>query len=503
MKTLIVILLAAGIACASTFFVVSTRNAAQLKRAQAAWDAEKKQLQASITNTPASVEKIVVASAPAAVSTPAQESPQDILNDLLSIKLGAGSERNTALRLVVFKLETLTQLGKPAIPAIRAFLGRDVDVDYETQDNNNGGNNGNNAPTADGNNNADVNAAATVTADANAGNNGETNNLGNNRRGGRRGGGGFGGFGGGGGGGGGGFGNFRGGARRARNIETLRTDWVAPPSLRLGLVGALKEIGGADAEQALAEMLSSTARGVEVAYLTVVLEEIAPGKYRDMAVGAAKDLLMNPPAVDSPDRLDDLSKSYLYGVLEFYKDTSFAVNAEQLLVGADGRLDQDAMDYLSTVLKDQSVPALYAAYQNSNLTNQFDKMSLGRELMGYVGENSTANQFFTDTMNNPDLDDRVKMFSIAQLAGGGFGPFGADEPTDPQVVNGRVQLLNSLQSQFAGDQQMSQVLSATITALQSGQPVDMRQIFGGGGRGGFGGGRRGGGGGGGGNNGGN
>ena len=105
-------------------------------------------------------------------------------------------------------------------------------------------------------------------------------------------------------------------------------------------------------------------------------------------------------------------------MLEFYKDSSFAVNAEQLLVGTDGRLDQDAMDYLSTVLKGQSVSVFYAAYQNSNLTNQFDRMSLGRQMMSYVGENSQANQFFTDTLNNPDVDSRVKMFSVAQLAVG-------------------------------------------------------------------------------------
>src|SRR5665213_3585380 len=110
------------------------------------------------------------------------------------------------------------------------------------------------------------------------------------------------------------------------------------------------------------------------------------------AVSAAKELLMHPPAVDSPDRMDELAKSYLYGVLEFYKDTSFVPNAEQLLVGPDGRLDQDAMDYLSTVLKDQAVSALYAAYQNSSLSNQFDKMNLGREIMNYVGQNSQANQ---------------------------------------------------------------------------------------------------------------
>jgi hypothetical protein len=446
MRILIVILLAVAVACASTYFVVSTRNVAQLKQAQAGWDAEKLQLQASVTNTPA-VEKVVVVSAPS-VAAPAEESPQDILNDLLNMKLGAGSERNTELRLVVFKLETLTQLGKPAIPAIRAFINRNVDVDYETQDNN-----GNNNPTAGGNNNADVNA--------NGGNNLGNNNPGNNRRGGR----------------GGGFGNLRSGARRARNIESLQTDWVVPPSLRLGLVGALKEIGGADSEQALAEMLNSTARGVEVAYLTVVLEEIAPGKYRDAAIGAAKDLLMNPPSVDSPDQLDNLSKSYLYGVLEFYKDTSFAVNAQQLLVGADGRLDQDAMDYLSTVLKDQSVSALYAAYQNSNLTNQFDKTSLGHQIMGYVGQNPQADQLFTDTLNNPNLNSRAKAFAVVQLADDGVGPFGADAPIDPQIASQRIALLNSLAANYAADPVLSRAIPLVIGHLQDGTPVDPQEML--------------------------
>ena len=233
----------------------------------------------------------------------------------------------------------------------------------------------------------------------------------------------------------------RGGARRARNLQTLQADWVVPPSLRLGLVGTLKEIGGDESEQALAEMLSSTGRGVEVAYLTVMLEEIAPGKYRDAAIAAAKELLMNPPAVDSPDSLDQLSKSYLYGVLEFYKDTSFVVNAQQMLVGADGRLDQDALDYLSTVMKDQSVSALYSAYENPALTNQFDKMALGREILNYVGQNPQANQMLTETLNNPGLDSRAKAFTVMQLAGGGFDPSTGDAPTDPQVISSRITLL--------------------------------------------------------------
>jgi len=437
MKTLIVILLAAGVSFASAYFVVSNQKAAQLKAAQAQWDVEKAQLQAAAaaTGSPAAPAPTIVMTTPQ--SAPAEESPQDILNDLLNIKLGSGSGRNTALRMVVFKLESLAQRGKASVPAIRSFIGRNVDVEYSEQSNAS-----NNQTDAGGSTN-------------------QSNQINNN-----------GGFAGGPGGRGG-----RGG--RFRRIQNLQTDWVVPPSLRLGLVGTLKEIGGPDGEKALAEMLSTTARGVEIAYLARVLEEIAPGKYRDAAIAAAKELLMNPPAIDNPNQLDDLSRSYLFGVLEFFHDTSFAVNAQQMLVGKDGRLDTDAMSYLTGVLKDQSVSALYSAYGNPNLTNQFDKMSLGREVLNYVGQNSQANALFTETLNNPDLNSRLKAATVAQLAGGGFGPFNSQSPTDPQVINSRVNILTQLLSQpaYANDETMSQVITATIGALQSGTPVDMRQLF--------------------------
>ena len=419
MKTLIAVVLALGIGFAGAYVVVTKIKNAEIARIQQAPRFEETPVSSAATPE----QKVIVKTV---ASTPVGESPQDILSDLVNVHLGTtAGERNTALRTIVFKLESLAQCGKDAIPAIGAFIGKNVDVDYNQQTGNGG------------------------------------NQAGN------------------GGGPGGGFG-FRGGARRARDLQNLQTDWVVPPSLRLGLVGTLKEIGGADAEQALADMLGSTARGVEVAYLTVVLQDMAPNKYREEAIKSAKDLLMNPVAIDSPDRLDDLSKSYLYGVLEFYKDTSFAVNAQQMLVGKDGRLDQDAMDYLSTVLGDQSVSALFAAYNNSALTNQFDKMRLGRDILSFVGQNAQANQLFTETLNNPDVDSRQKMFSIVQLAGG----FGGDL-TDQQIINARLQYLTSIQSQYANDPALSQVIAETINSLQTGNPVDMRQMFqrgGGGGR---------------------
>ena len=44
--------------------------------------------------------------------------------------------------MIVFKLETLAQRGKAAVPAIRAFLGRNVDVEYGEQSNANNQPNG-------------------------------------------------------------------------------------------------------------------------------------------------------------------------------------------------------------------------------------------------------------------------------------------------------------------------------------------------------------------------
>ena len=135
MKTLIIILLVAGVSFASAYFVVSNQKAAQLKAAQAQWDVEKAQLEAAAaaTGSPAARAPTIVMSTPQFV--PAEESPQDILNDLLNIKLGSGSERNTALRMVVFKLESLAQRGKASVPAIRSFISRNVDMEYGEQSN--------------------------------------------------------------------------------------------------------------------------------------------------------------------------------------------------------------------------------------------------------------------------------------------------------------------------------------------------------------------------------
>ncbi len=87
------------------------------------------------------------------------------------------------------------------------------------------------------------------------------------------------------------------------------------------------------------------------------------------------------------------------------------------------------MDYLSAVLKEQSVSALYAAFQNSALTNQFDKMALGP---GHIelrrAKCAGQSDVLPKTVNNPDLDSRMKAMVIIQQAGAGFGQFANEVP---------------------------------------------------------------------------
>ena len=143
-----------------------------------------------------------------------------------------------------------------------------------------------------------------------------------------------------------------------------RTDFLMPPSLRLGLIDVLDQIETGPSQAIMAELLDTTGRAVEVAYIARLLEEVAPNKYRDNALKAAKELLVNPPPIDSPNRIDDNARAYLYQVLAMYQDTSFAQNAYNLLITPEGRVDRQAMSYLANTLKTQGVGALCNAYRS-------------------------------------------------------------------------------------------------------------------------------------------
>lgn len=240
-----------------------------------------------------------------------------------------------------------------------------------------------------------------------------------------------------------------------------RTDFLVPPSLRLGLIDVLAQIGGDEAMAILAETLDTTGRGVEVAHIARILQADAPGRFRDASLKAAKDLLSNPIPAGAPNRIDENARAYLYQVLALHQDTSFAATAQGQLVSPEGRVDRQALEYLSGTFKEEAVPALYEACRNPKLTNQAERAVLVDAVLAFAGSNPQANQLLTDTLRRDDIPAGVRAFTIQGLAG---GP-GREAPTDPAVIQARLQLLQSLRGQIQ-EERLLLAIDQTRAALE-------------------------------------
>jgi len=169
--------------------------------------------------------------------------------------------------------------------------------------------------------------------------------------------------------------------RGARN--RLPGDFLFPPSLRFGLFDVVRRIGGVRAEVILAEALDQTGRGIEVAYLTRVLQEMAPDQHRSAALAVAHRLLAQAdPESSSP--LDRNHRDQLYAVLAFYNDTSYAVVAQTQVVSPDGQVDRSALRYLQRSLGVQAVPLAVQTYHDSRLTNSAAKEPFARLALAFV-----------------------------------------------------------------------------------------------------------------------
>ncbi len=250
------------------------------------------------------------------------------------------------------------------------------------------------------------------------------------------------------------------------------TEFTLPPSLRIGLFDVLKDIGGTEAERIMGEVLESSGRAVEVAYLARALEEIAPGKYRETALSAAKDMLRNPIAIDSPNRLDEQAEGYLYGILDLYNDGSFVEDAKRMLVNAEGRINRNAQQYLAKYQGEGMVATYYDLFNQNTVTNNFDRMSVANQILDHVGPNAQANKFLGEVVSNTNLDSRMRAFAVMRLAGG--LPGDNDTPKDPNIVRQQIPVLENLK-QTTTDERILQTIERTQQNLQNileGKPVE-------------------------------
>jgi len=360
--------------------------------------------------------------------------PGEILETLKGLR--ANSRDPRSIRKVIFHLEQLREIGPEALPPIRAFLARFEDVDY-------------------------MGVRERERSEADQG--------GENRD--RRG------------------GTSRGGEDFRERIREFRDGgrgdarltFITPPSLRMGLFDVVQGIGGAEAEEILANIMAETGRAVEVAYISNLLEESAPKKYAPTAIAAAKDLLLDPPQISGGNRLDENSKDYLYDLLIKLGDQSFAANAQSMLISPNGQMDRRALNYLDDVMKEQAMPAIYAAYNDPRLTNQMDKASLMNIALKHTGLNQQANEMLNSVVSNESTPTAMRAMAVASLTRG--------DPT-PDEIRARMPVVEALRGSTS-DERLQRALAVTQQNLQNlleGKPADnsaMRDVFRGAGGGGI------------------
>lgn len=439
MRSVIAALVSAVLAGALVLTFAGRNKEAEAARRLAAeqerWAAEKSALEGAVEAAKRRPILQISGADPDPVVIREQVDPAEILEKLKTLR--ASSRDPKAIRKVIYHLEQLREIGPASLPPIREFLARFEDVDY-----------------------LGVRESRQESGDVGNSENRERDR--GDRRGGAR-----------------GAEDFRERMREFRDggRGDARLTFVTPPSLRMGLFDVVQGIGGEQAEAILAEIMSETGRAVELAYISNLLEEIAPKKHSPTAIAAAKDLLMDPPQVNGGNRLDENSKDYLYALLIKLGDQSFAANAQGMLIGNNGEMDRRALNYLDETMKEQAMPAIYAAFNDPRLTNQMDKASLMNLALKHVGKNQQANEMLNSVISNESTPTAMRAMAVASLTRG--------DPT-PEEIRARLPVVEALRGSTT-DERLQRALATTQQNLQSmleGKPANntaMREIF----RGGF------------------
>jgi len=240
------------------------------------------------------------------------------------------------------------------------------------------------------------------------------------------------------------------GGKRLRDVKCLMNALV-PLSLRTALFDVIAQSGGKDAQTILAENLDLARRGIEVAYLSELLEQMAPGNYRNATVSAATHLLANGDAAD---------RSILFEVMKSLGDTSYVVTAQRQIIQPDGQVDREALRYLQQAMGPQSLALAARIYQDPRLVEPGSKEPLARVALSYVGANPQAVELFHTAVLDPSLLPDQKRNLVEDLNEDGISNRRAPTPEDLQIIAKRYELIQAyLQQEYV---QNDNLLSAAF-----------------------------------------
>jgi len=264
---------------------------------------------------------------------------------------------------------------------------------------------------------------------------------------------------------------------RKRRYSRFRAtlNFSQPPTLRVGLIDILAEIGGDHAEAAVAELLDTTARGFEIAYAAKTIQGwLGKDAYRTEALAAAHELLLDPVEAVGGNQFDRVSKNYLFMVLDMYDDQTFIQSAQGMFINDDGRIDRTILDYYEDVGKVRALDAMVQAFRSGRV-HEDDMDNLAEAVSRYAGINPQADQLFRDIMTGDQYNMETKLDAIRS-----FTQSDGDASTPgvpPHVLQARLNLVNTLQydeSDLMG--KGMQLLALQLEAQISGERQDERKM---------------------------
>ena len=255
-------------------------------------------------------------------------------------------------------------------------------------------------------------------------------------------------------------------------------DFDQPPSLRIGLIDILAEVGGKKAEEALAEVLSTTGRGFEIAYAAKKLQRwIGKDAYRDEALGAAHELLAEPIDVPNGNKFDAASRQYLFMVLEMYGDKTFVQTAQGQLINEEGRIDRSVLSYFEKIGDGSATDAVVQAMQSGQL-RESDMREMARVAVQGVGKNNAqADSLFQDIMTSDQYSLDVKMETIRSMDNA-EDLTNMDKNEQATVLQSRLALMDTIQ---LGDDDImtwaNEIYSGRVEAKIQGRGFDDEKAY--------------------------
>ncbi|MEK7951516.1 hypothetical protein [Luteolibacter soli] len=220
------------------------------------------------------------------------------------------------------------------------------------------------------------------------------------------------------------------GGQRLRDVDAILKALV-PPSLRIALFDIVAHSGGKDAEAILAENLTLARSGLEVACLSALLEQIAPGTYNDATVAAATAILSKGNTAD---------RNLLFEIMRKLGDTSFVAKAQQQMIQPDGKVDRNAVNYLRQAMGEKSLALAARTYQDPRLTEPGAKEPLARLALSYVGANPQALELYHTALLDPSITPDQKHDLVEDLNQDGIIDRKNPTPDDLQVIAKRYEL---------------------------------------------------------------